>query len=163
MERKMRRFKQQLPVSEAKEILLTATNGILSLTDTDGTPYGVPLSFAYDGANAIYFHCARTGHKIDCISNDARTSFCVVAADNVVPEKFTSLFKSVIVSGKISIVTDKDEIMKGLIMLSEKYSPGIDPSDEISKFFNNVLVLRLDISAISGKEGIELTRQRSIK
>lgn len=163
MEHKMRRFKQQLPASESKEILLTATNGILSLTDIDGAPYGVPLSFAYDGANAIYFHCARTGHKIDCIRNDIRTSFCVVDADNVVPEKFTSLFKSVIVSGKISIVTDKDEIMKGLIMLSEKYSPGIDPSDEISKFFNNVLVLRLDISAISGKEGIELTRQRSIK
>ena len=45
----MRRFKQQIPEAEAKEILRTATNGVLCLTDYDNRPYGVPMSFIYDG------------------------------------------------------------------------------------------------------------------
>lgn len=63
----MRRFKQQLSEEAAKEILFTATNGMLSLVDVDGSPYGVPVSFAYDGYGHIYFHSAVKGHKIDCI------------------------------------------------------------------------------------------------
>lgn len=49
MQRKMRRFRQSLSEQAAKEILTTATNGVLSLTDSDGTPYGVPISYVYDG------------------------------------------------------------------------------------------------------------------
>ena len=64
MQHKMRRFKQLLSEAETKEILRMATHGILSLVDADGMPYGVPLSFVYDGGDIIYFHCARAGHKI---------------------------------------------------------------------------------------------------
>ena len=44
MERKMRRFRQLLDAEDAKGILETTSNGVLSLKDTDGEPYGVPLS-----------------------------------------------------------------------------------------------------------------------
>ena len=40
MDRKMRRFKQLLPEQETVKILTEATGGVLSLTDTDGQPYG---------------------------------------------------------------------------------------------------------------------------
>ncbi len=46
MEYKMRRHKQQLTAQVAAAILESATNGILSLVDADGEPYGVPLSYA---------------------------------------------------------------------------------------------------------------------
>ena len=49
MERKMRRFKQLLSEQATKEILNNATNGVLSLIDSDGEPYGVPISYVYDG------------------------------------------------------------------------------------------------------------------
>lgn len=55
MERRMRRFRQLLSEDAAKEILLTATNGVLSLVDADGSPYGVPVSFAYDKAGISGF------------------------------------------------------------------------------------------------------------
>lgn len=58
MERKMRRIRQLLSEDDAKGILTTATNGVLSLVDADGSPYGVPLSFAYDNDGHIYFHSA---------------------------------------------------------------------------------------------------------
>ena len=160
MERKMRRFKQLLDEQATKEILNNATNGILSLVDSDGVPYGVPISYAYDGAGCIYFHSATTGHKIECIEDDSRCSFCVVAQDLIVPHEFTTYFRSVIVKGSIHIVTSHDEMMKGLLLLCEKYSPGIDPDAEISKCINHVTVLRLDIDSMTEKEAIELVRKR---
>lgn len=156
----MRRFKQSLPIEDTRQILREQTNGVLSLTDPDGTPYGVPLSFAYDGENAIYFHCATQGRKLDCIGKGCRCSFCVVSRDSIMPEEFTTYFSSVIVSGNISVVDNRDEMLEGLLLLCEKYSPGMDSSSEIAQGLNHVCVLRLDITDITGKEAIELTRQR---
>ncbi|MCI9286336.1 MAG: 5-nitroimidazole antibiotic resistance protein [Muribaculaceae bacterium] len=160
MEQKMRRFKQQLAIDYAVKILDNCTNGILSLVDTDGAPYGVPISYVYDGHNHLYLHCAASGRKIGCIKADSRCSFCIVSQDSIVPEEFTTYFRSVIVTGKIKILTDSEEIRHGLILLSDKYCPGIDPTKEIDTFINTVKVLRIDIDSITGKESIELVRQR---
>lgn len=159
MERKMRRFKQLLSETDSKDILNNVTNGVLSLLDPDGGVYGVPVSFAYDGDKHIYLHSAVKGHKIDCIEADSRCSFCVVGQDEIVPEEFTSYFRSVIINGRIHKVSDSDEIMKGLLLLCEKYSPGIDSDMEIAKCLNHVTVLRIDIENMTGKESIELVRK----
>ena len=160
MERKMRRLKQLLDEQATKEILNNATNGVLSLMDTDGEPYGVPISYAYDGSGCIYFHSAVKGHKIECIEADSRCSFCVVAQDMIMPDEFTTYFRSVIVKGTIHVVIARDEMMKGLLLLCKKYSPDINPNAEISKCINHVSVLRLDIDSMTGKEAIELVRKR---
>ena len=160
MERKMRRFKQLLDEQATKEILNHATNGVLSLVDSDGEPYGVPISYAYDGDRSIYFHSAVKGHKIECIEAESRCSFCVVAQDLIVPDEFTTYFRSVIVKGTVHTVIDRDDMIQGLLLLCAKYSPGIDPDAEISKCINHVSVLRLDIDSLTGKEAIELVRKR---
>ena len=156
----MRRFKQMLPVEDTKQILSESSNGILSLVDSDGQPYGVPVSFAYDGEGRIYLHSAPAGRKIDCIAYESRCSFCVVAKDHIVPDEFTSYFRSVIVQGKIRTVTDHEELMKGLLLLCDKYSPGIDPTSEIARCISHVVVLCIDIEYMTGKEAIELVRMR---
>ena len=156
----MRRFRQQLSEESAREILSKCSNGVLSLVGEDGAPYGVPLSFAYDGEAAVYFHCALDGRKLDCIRHDRRCSFCVVGQDLIAPEEFTTHFRSVIVEGTVRIVEDSDEIMKGLMLLCDKYLPGVDPSAELSKYLSRVAVLRLDIQTLTGKEAIELVRKR---
>ena len=160
MERKIRRFKQLLDEQATKEILNNATNGVLSLVDSDGEPYGVPISYAYDGDRSIYFHSAVKGHKIECIEAESRCSFCVVAQDLIVPDEFTTYFRSVIVKGTVHTVIDRDDMIQGLLLLCAKYSPGIDPDAEISKCINHVSVLRLDIDNLTGKEAIELVRKR---
>ena len=160
MERKMRRFKQLLDEQATKEILNNATNGVLSLVDSDGEPYGVPISYAYDGDRSIYFHSAVKGHKIECIEAESRCSFCVVAQDLIVPDEFTTYFRSVILKGSVHTVIDRDDMIQGLLLLCAKYSPGIDPDAEISKCINHVSVLRLDIDSLTGKEAIELVRKR---
>ena len=160
MDRKMRRFRQQLPEKDAIGILESASAGVLSLIDSDGLPYGVPLSYAFDGKDSIYFHSALSGHKIECLTANPSCSFCIIDQNEVHPEEFTTYFRSVIARGTIHRVTDPDEINHGLNLLCDKYSPGIDATTEINKFIKNVAVLRLDITGITGKEAIELTRQR---
>lgn len=95
----MRRNKQALCQEECEQVLRRATSGVLSLISSDGFPYGVPLSYALvDGV--IVFHGALEGQKIDCIRRDNRASFCVVDADDVIPEKYTTAYRSVIVKGR---------------------------------------------------------------
>lgn len=161
MDYTMRRIRQQLPDEDAIKILNEMSNGVLSLVDTDGEPYGVPISYAFDGKSRIYFHSAVKGHKISCIEGESRCSFCVIAQDMVVPEEFTTYFKSVIAKGHISIVSDHDEVIKGLRLLCDKYSPDIDPESEIERCMGRVKVLRLDITGITGKQSIELVRQKN--
>ena len=156
----MRRSKQQIPEEEAKQILKTATNGVLSLVDSNGCPYGVPMSFIFDGVRAIYFHCALDGRKIDCIRNNPHCCFCVIDQDEVHPVEFTTYFRSVIAEGTVSIIAEKEMMVEPLRMLSCKYSPNIDCEPEIAKGINRVLVLRMTIESLTGKEAIEITRQR---
>ncbi len=155
----MRRFKQQLLIEESERILSGGTNGVLSLVDTDGAPYGVPVSYAYDGEWHIYLHSAISGHKIDCINSDSRCSFCVIEKDHIVPEEFTTYYRSVIVTGKIRILSNPQDIHHGLVLLCDKYSPDMDATDEIAKCINRVKVLRIDIERMTGKQAIELVRQ----
>ena len=157
----MRRFKQQIPDEEAKEILRTATNGVLCLTDYDNRPYGIPMSFIYDGELSIYFHCALSGRKIECINHNPNACFTIIDQDEIHPEEFTTYFRSVIVEGVIKIIEDRKEMIEALRLLSTKYSPGIDCEPEIEKGIDRVRILKLEIDSITGKEAIELTRERN--
>ena len=163
MKHTMRRFKQRLSEEDAKDILRKGNHGVLSLVDADGTPYGVPLNYIYDGDRHIYFHGAVEGHKIDCINAHLCCSFCVVGQDRIVPEEFTSYFCSVIVKGCIVRVSEPEEIRKGLLLLCGKYAPGLNPEAEIAKHLSHVAVLRLDIESISGKKAIELVDKHDFK
>ena len=156
----MRRFRQQIPEIEARQIVAGSTNGVLSLVGPDGRPYGVPMSFVFDGRQAIYFHCAREGRKMEGVRHGGRASFCIVALDEVQPERFTTFYRSVIAEGRIAVVEHRDEILSAMRMLGEKYSPGIDSTHEIADALDRVAVLRLDIESLTGKEAIELTRRR---
>lgn len=157
----MRRFRQQIPELEAKEILKSATNGVLCLSDYKERPYGVPMSFIYDGDSSIYFHCALEGRKIECIRNNPKACFTIIDQDEIHPEEFTTYFRSVIVEGTIKILEERKEMIEALRLLSTKYSPGIDCEPEIEKGLNRVLILKLEIDSITGKEAIELTKTRT--
>ena len=156
----MRRFKQELPEEEAKAILKSATNGVLSLIAPEGRPYGVPMSFIYDDEQSMYFHCALSGRKIDCIKNSSNACFTIIDQDEIHPEEFTTYYRSVIVEGTINIVQEPAEMIEALKLLSAKYSPGIDCEPEIEKGINRVMILKLAIASITGKEAIELVKRR---
>jgi len=162
MFREMRRGKQALPDEEAREILYSATSGVLALSGDDDYPYALPISYFYDG-NKLYFHCAKEGHKIDAIKRNDKASFCVIAQDDVSPEEYTTHFKSVIVFGRISIIEDELQKLFAIRKLAEKYAP--DDTKErrdgmINKEWAGLCMLQMDIEHISGKEARELKMLR---
>lgn len=162
MTRAMRRFKQQLSSEETERILRIGKYCVMAVSGDDDYPYAVPVNYVYDGA-AIYIHSAAQGYKIDALKRNPKCSLCVVDKDDVIPEEFTSYFRSVIVFGMAHFVESTEEKVAALRLLGYKYSPGIDPEAEIARFIKTVCVVRIDIDSVTGKEAIELTRERTEK
>lgn len=107
-QRPMRRKDRQLPQEEAWALIEKGGQGVLSVTGDDGWPYGVPMNFiTLEGC--LYLHCAREGHKLDSIARDDRVCFTVVTKAQPVPEQITTLFESVIVFGRASLVEEEGQ------------------------------------------------------
>jgi uncharacterized protein len=162
MFRPMRRKKQLLTEAETIALLETCTSGVLAVHGDDDYPYAVPLSFAHEDGK-LYFHSAVAGHKLDALERSDKASFCVIAADDIVPEKFTTHFRSAIAFGRASVVTDDDEKRHALMLLAEKYSPEyLDvAASEIDGDWKRVCVMELAIEHLTGKASIELIKQRA--
>lgn len=85
--------------------------------NADGYPYVVPLSFgfsAYDGKITFYFHCAKTGKKVDLISRNNKV--CVEADVNHGFVMTTADYQSFIGFGTV-IKCEGEEKIKGLDLL----------------------------------------------
>jgi len=154
MFRELRRSNKKMEDSEAAELLTNGEYGILSTIGEDGYPYGIPVNYAYCN-NEIFIHCATEGHKIDNIKYSNKVSFCVVGGTNVVPEKFTTKFSSVIVFGRIEEALNDDK-NRGLLMICQKYSSEyIEEANEyIQRAFEKVRVYKINIEYITGKKSV---------
>ena len=159
--KQMRRKRQALSNEECIEILNRGTSCVLSLCGNAKEPYGVPLSYVYNDQK-IYFHCAKSGYKLDLIEENEKASFCVIDQDNIVPEEYTTYFCSVIVSGNMRVIKDDDEKRYVIETLASKYSPAESRQshqEEIEKFWKTLCILELDIKEITGKQAIELVKE----
>jgi nitroimidazol reductase NimA-like FMN-containing flavoprotein (pyridoxamine 5'-phosphate oxidase superfamily) len=157
MFREMRRNKQLLSKTDTEEILRSCTSGVLATSGDNGYPYAVPLSFSYKDGK-LYFHFAKEGHKFDSITRNDKVSFCVIKTDNILPEKFTTHYRSVIVFGRARILTEDSEKKHALECLVEKYSPTYtaEGQDEIRKDWERVSVAEIRIEHMTGKASLAL-------
>ena len=114
MFREMRRDRQQLSQADAEEILKKNTGGTLALVGDEGYPSAVPMSYVYSDGK-LYFHSADTGHKIDAVARHEKASFCVIDQDLIVPEKYTTFFRSVIAFGRIRRIEDPEEMARSAV------------------------------------------------
>lgn len=163
MFRELRRKSQQLSQRESIAVLERGTSGVLALLGDEGYPYAVPLSYAYH-EGGIYFHWAVSGHKLDAALRDSRCSFCVIDKDEVVPEKFTTCFRSVIAFGRIRILEEAEKKREALEILCKKYSPEISEAarkEEIERLWERVCIALLSIEHLTGKQARELCAQRT--
>ena len=159
MFREMRRKKQKLSKEECDRILYNGTSGVLALHGDDGYPYAVPVSYVYNGEKLL-FHSAKNGHKIDTILKNAAASFCVIDQDQIVPEEYTTYFRSVIVFGTARILTQEDEMRGPIEKLAARYAPDDREGreKEIEREISHMAMIELTPDHISGKEAIELIR-----
>jgi len=162
MFREMRRKKQVLSRENSIAILNRGTSGVLAVYGDDGYPYAVPLSYVYHDSK-LYFHCAKTGHKLDAIVRNNKVSFCVIDTDQVVPQEYTTYFRSVIIFGRARILNDEGEKRAALETLAAKYSPDEEQGrlQEIDKLFNQTCLVEIEIDHMTGKESIELVKKKA--
>ena len=139
-------------------IVTTALVGYLGIFTPDGYPRVVPLNFAADG-ETIYFHGANRGEKFEVLKAEPKVSFSIDIPYSVIPSYWTSkisaaaatmFFKSILIKGRAVVVTDIDEKIRGLRLITEKYQPegGYRPikSDEpaYNPILKNTMVYRID-------------------
>jgi nitroimidazol reductase NimA-like FMN-containing flavoprotein (pyridoxamine 5'-phosphate oxidase superfamily) len=157
MFRQIKRKRQLLPEAETIAMLQSCTSGVLAVSGDDEYPYAVPLSFAYEEGR-LYFHCALSGHKMDAIHRSNKASFCVIAADDVVQDTFTTHFRSAIVFGRARLLTDDAEKRHALRCLVEKYSPDYiaEGDSEIEQDWDRTCTFELAIEHLTGKAAIEI-------
>jgi len=160
MFREMRRNKQVLSVADTVAVLERCTNGILACHGDEGYPYAVPVSFVFSEGK-IYFHSAKSGHKVDAILQNPKVSFAVVDEDTIVSAEYTTYFRSAIAFGQARIV-EGEERRAAFAALVEKYSgdqPAEAKQNEIARC-DHALIIAIDIEHLTGKEAIELVRAK---
>lgn len=152
--RAMRRAKQQLSDAQAEEILDRGSSGVLALLGEGEYPYALPISYVYSQGK-LFFHSALTGHKIDALRAHGKASFCVVAQDDVLPEQYTSAYKSAIAFGRVRVIEDEGEKRRVMRLLGDKYNPGHMAATvkAVEDSLSQMHLIELEIEHVSAKCG----------
>ena len=156
----MRRKDREMPPEFALTVADKCEYAVISMTDISGEPYCVPVTIARDG-NAVYFHSAKAGHKIDAIQRQPKASFCIIDQDQIVPDEYTTYYRSVIAFGQIRLLQTEEEKRHAITLLAKKYFPNDTVShreESINHSYAPVLMLEMAIEHVTGKEAIELVR-----
>ena len=149
--RPLRRFKQAASEEECLSLLQSAPRGILSVTGENGYPYGVPMNFVYREGK-IYFHCAREGHKLDAIGADDKVSFTVLSEPVRNEGEWWYCLTSVILFGRIAVLSDPARVDAGLRAMAAKYFPDdYDLETDLKRNASHAFILELTIDHMTGK------------
>ena len=153
MFREMRRAKQQISREECVRVLKEQPRGVLSMLGDDGYPYGIPLDHWYSEAdNTLYFHCAKTGHKIDAVTAYDKVSYCVMDEGYRKDGEWALNISSVVVVGRMSVVENEDKEREICTNLVRKFTDDeAYLQKELTNAFPRVQCLALRIEHMSGK------------
>ena len=120
--------------------------------------YIVPLNFGYshvDNKRVFYFHGAKEGRKIELISKTKKVSFEMDSNHELIVGKmacnYSERYQSVIGTGLISFVEDKDEKIAALNEIMFQ-STGKKDWDFPEPMLNGVVVFKIEVTSLSAKE-----------
>lgn len=120
--------------------------------------YIVPLNFGYsnvDNKRAFYFHGAKEERKIELISKTKKVSFEMDSNHELIIGKmacnYSERYQSVMGTGLISFVEDKDEKIAALNEIMFQ-STGKKDWDFPEPMLNGVAVFMIEVTSLSCKE-----------
>ena len=145
MFRELTRKNKQLPPEECTAILKTEKRGVLSVAGDDGYPYGMPMNHYYSEKDGnLYFHCGRSGHRLDALRRWNKVSFCVYDSGYREEGGWAMHIRSVIVFGRMEILDDPELVADIAAGLSRKFTD--DEAyirEEIRRYGAETLMLKL--------------------
>ncbi len=153
MFRELVRKNKKLSYEECVKLLKNEMRGVLSVQGDNGYPYGMPMNHFYDEESGkIYFHCGKTGHRLDSLRRDKKGSFCIYDKGFSTEGEWALNIKSVVVFGNIEIIEEKEKIISVCEKLSYKFTTDSEYiKNEIKNYADKTLVLELTPEHICGK------------
>ena len=151
----MIRKERERPTDFAWKVLAEAPYAVLSFSSGEGEAYGIPVSPVADPEyGVIYFHCAKTGKKMDFLKKNPHVCLTAVSQARSVPREFEMSFRSAVFTGTAEIVTDEGEKVKAMLLLCTHYDPnGMDRFDSVmDREFPAVCVVKITPQEITAKE-----------
>lgn len=126
---------------------------VLAVIDEAGLPYCMPLNGVRMG-EAVYFHSARRGEKLDCLRLHPQVCLTAVGHQRVVQEAYETEFTSAVARGTAHEVTDPEEQKEALRAICKKYAPDCPERVEevIEKHLPRTAVWRIDLEQVSGRK-----------
>lgn len=151
MFKEMRRIDKKMSQEMVIALLARGQVGVFSTISENGYPYTIAVNYVYY-QNKIYFHCAKTGQKIDNIKENPKISFTVYDSVEVIGDELNTKYQSVVVFGKAKMIEPTEEI---LLELVKKYSnlPKEKVQSMINQEINITAIVEIEIEHLTGKIG----------
>ena len=147
-----RKDKEITDIDEIERIIKKAIRCRIGLVDTD-EPYIVPVCFGYE-RNALYFHGAFEGRKVELIKKNNKICFEIDTDVEIrkaeEPCDWAMKYRSVIGVGRAYILESDEEKSQGLRVIVRHYTEGdfTFPKADLDK----IMVVRVDIESITGRK-----------
>ena len=153
----MRRKEREITeLAEIEEIIEKADVCRLALSDNN-VPYIVTMNYGYKKGSkpVIFLHSANNGKKIEILKRNNVVCF-QMSTDHKLGKTHVRCncgmnYKSVVGMGRISFITDKQEKIKALNNIVDRYVIE-DKHIFDEKYVGATTVLRIDIDEITGKK-----------
>jgi nitroimidazol reductase NimA-like FMN-containing flavoprotein (pyridoxamine 5'-phosphate oxidase superfamily) len=144
-------------VQEIEAILGNGKYAVIAMC-RENEPYIVTLSCGYDRENdALYFHSAATGLKLEIIRSNPRVCATVIEDNGYQDGNCAHSYRSVVLYGELSAVTETAEREHGircmLCQLEQNPDALADKYLQSEKFLRGTTILKLAVYAKRGKSG----------
>jgi nitroimidazol reductase NimA-like FMN-containing flavoprotein (pyridoxamine 5'-phosphate oxidase superfamily) len=152
---KLRRKEQEISDPDELKAILAETQYVTVAMCRHDEPYLATLSHGFDRErNALYFHCAFEGKKIDFLKANDRVWGQAIVDRGYVPGHCDHLFSSVQFSGRVSFVADENEKRRALTVMIHQLEP--EPEKVLAAKVTaaalaKTCIGRIDIEFLSGK------------
>jgi len=151
MRRKDKEIRNETTIMEIVSNSLICRLGIFD----DEYPYIVPLNYGYYN-NALYFHCASEGKKIELLRKNNKVCFEIEQSSEIIKDpvscNWTMKYCSVIGYGIIEIVSDHESKKQGLDIIMRHY--GKNDNAYKQKVIEEMLILKLNIISLQAKKSV---------
>lgn len=159
-----RKDREVTDLTEITKIIEQCDACHVGMTDQDGFPYVVPMSFGYsrDGDTiTFYLHSAAEGKKLDLMKMHPQVCLQADCSHRLLPSKteekacgYSTEFQSVIAFGKAEFVTKPEEKLFALQHLMSHYYPGKEFQFD-SSMVEHVAVTKITVQKITGKTKLQ--------
>ena len=156
MFREMVRQSKQLTKENCIKILRKQKRGVLSVNGDDGYPYAAPINYYYNPDDGcLYFHTGRrtSSHRTESLERSDKVCFCVTEPGKPIPNDWALLVRSVVVFGRMEMITDEEQIVPICRALSKQFTKDdAFIEHELGRLAKGTLLLKLTPEHICGKQ-----------